>query len=148
MKNKPIIVVALLLLFSTLMVNNIVAQGNTTATAKHKIVMQLTSPDTLVYAGLFKQLKNLKEGWGNEVVIEVVCHGPGINLLHTDKTKFSEKIKQATAQGIIFVACENTLKEKQIAKEKILPEAAFVLMGIGEIVEKQEQGWSYIKAGF
>ena len=85
---------------------------------------------------------------GNDVAIAVVCHSPCINLLHTDKTKFSEKIKQVTAQGITFFACENTLKEKQIAKEKILPEAVFVQMGIGEIVEKQEQGWSYIKAGF
>jgi thiosulfate dehydrogenase len=98
-----------------------------------------------------KEMQAIKayiEWLGNKVAKEVVCHGPGINLLHSDKTKFSEKIKQFTAQGIIFVACENTLKEKQIAKEKILPEAAFVLMGIGEIVKKQEQGWSYIKAGF
>lgn len=116
--------------------------------AKHKIVMQLTSSDTLVHAGLFKQLKNLKEGWGENVAIEVVCHGPGINLLHTEKNKYAEAIENFTKQGVVFVACENTLKEKNIAKEKISHSAVFVLMGIGEIVEKQEQGWSYIKAGF
>jgi intracellular sulfur oxidation DsrE/DsrF family protein len=116
--------------------------------AKHKIVMQLTSADTLVYAGLFKQLKNLKEGWGETVTIEVVCHGPGINLLHSEKSTFSNQLQAFTDKGIKFIACENTLKERNITKDKILPMASFVLMGIGEIVEKQEKGWSYIKAGF
>jgi intracellular sulfur oxidation DsrE/DsrF family protein len=124
------------------------AQDAAKSNAKHRIVMQLTSPDTLVYAGLMKQIRNLKEGYGASLEIEVVCHGPGINMLHTDKSNFAEQLQKFTDKGIRFIACENTMKEKNIPKEKILPMAEFVVMGIGEIVEKQEQGWSYIKAGF
>ncbi len=121
------------------------AQNNTYK--KHLIVMQLTSADTTVHKGLMKQLNNLKTGWGDTVNIEVVCHGPGIELLMSNKSKFSQQINQLQQKGIDFVACENTMLEKKINKIEILPNMIFVRMGIGEIILKQEQGWHYIKAG-
>lgn len=115
---------------------------------KHRIVMQLTSNDAAVPKGLVKQLYNLKRGWGDTVQIEVVCHGPGIDFLHVQRTAFREDIYQLKDRGIVFIACENTLKERSIDKEFILPQMEYVEMGIGHLVLKQEQGWSYIKAGF
>jgi intracellular sulfur oxidation DsrE/DsrF family protein len=82
------------------------------------------------------------------VQIEVVCHGPGIDFLHIQRTGFKEDIYQLKDLGIVFIACENTLKERHIEKEYILPQMEYVEMGIGHLVIKQEQGWSYIKAGF
>lgn len=114
---------------------------------KHRIVMQLTSSDPNVHKGLIKQLTNLKKGWGDTVVIEVVCHGPGIEFLMTEKTAYKEEINSLRERGVDFVACENTMREKQISREQLLSELRFVVMGIGEIVLKQEEGWSYIKAG-
>ncbi|MCG9880244.1 MAG: DsrE family protein [Bacteroidia bacterium] len=115
---------------------------------KHQIIMQLTSNDVAVHKGLVKQLNNLKEGWGEKVAIEVVCHGPGIDFLNQEKTTFKDEIYKLKEQGIVFVVCENSLKERKVSKESILPNMDYVKMGIGEIVEKQEQGWVYIKAGF
>jgi intracellular sulfur oxidation DsrE/DsrF family protein len=115
---------------------------------KHQIIMQLTSNDAAVHKGLVKQLNNLKEGWGETVKIEVVCHGPGIDFLSAEKTGFKDEIYALKEKGIVFVVCENSLKERKVAKESMLPDMQFVKMGIGEIVEKQEQGWTYIKAGF
>lgn len=114
----------------------------------HRIVMQLVSGDTLAHKSLFVQLRNLTEGWGDSVAIEVVCHGPGMNLLMTAKSTQANSIVHFQQQGVRFVACENTLKERKIDKSELLPELDFVKMGIAEIVIKQEQGWSYIKAGF
>jgi intracellular sulfur oxidation DsrE/DsrF family protein len=116
--------------------------------AQHRIVMQLSSNDTLVWKGLMNNLKHLKAGWSDSVIIEVVAHGPGIDLLTKGKTTQLEKIAGFRSMGITFFACENTMTERKIPKEMIIPEAGFVKMGIGEIVMKQEQGWSYIKAGF
>lgn len=115
---------------------------------QHRIVMQLSSNDTLVWKGLMNNLKHLKAGWGDSVLIEVVAHGPGLDFLTKGKTTQQEKISHFKKMGIIFIACENTMMERKIPKESIIAEAAFVRMGIGEIVRKQEQGWSYIKAGF
>lgn len=115
---------------------------------KHKIVMQLSSADTMTWKGLMNNLRNLKEGWGDSLAIEVVAHGPGIELLMQQKTTQLENIRKMKQKGIVFYACENTMKEKKILPESIIAEAAFVKMGIGHIVMRQEAGWSYIKAGF
>jgi len=134
--NKKLLFVITVLLFSFQL------------SAQHRVVMQLSSNDTLVWRGLMNNLKHLKAGWGDSVIIEVVVHGPGIDLLTKGKTTQQEKIAGFTAMGITFVACENTIRERKIPKENIIPEAGFVKMGVGEIVMKQEQGWSYIKVGF
>lgn len=132
----------------TLLVGSIsIAHAQNNTYKKHLIVMQLTSADTVVHKGLMRQLNNLKNGWGDTVNIEVVCHGPGIALLMNNKTKLGTHISQLQQRGIDFVACENTMLEKKINKEEILPNMTFVRMGIGEIIIKQEQGWQYIKAG-
>ena len=115
---------------------------------QHRIVMQLSSNDTLVWKGLMNNLKHLKAGWSDSLVIEVVAHGPGLDFLTKGKTTQQEKISHFKQMGIVFIACENTMMERKIPKESIIAEATFVRMGIGEIVQKQEQGWSYIKAGF
>ncbi len=114
---------------------------------KHRVVIQLTSEDTLVHKSLIKQLNNILTA-APDTKIEVVCHGPGINILIIDKTIVQDKIQQMKKKGVIFIACENTLKERNIAKEKIIPEAGFVPSALVEIITKQEEGWSYIKSGF
>jgi intracellular sulfur oxidation DsrE/DsrF family protein len=134
----------LLLVLLTVKTN---AQQTTKSIVKHRIVMQLVTNDELAHKGLMKQLNNLKNGWGDTVMIEVVCHGPGIELLMQEKSTQASEIQKLQQRGIVFVACENTMHEKKILHNSILPQIKFVTMGIGEIVLKQEQGWSYIKAG-
>lgn len=124
------------------------AQQAVIPATKHRVVMQLSSNDTLAWKGLMNNLKNLKAGWGDSVEVEVVAHGPGVDLFRADKTTQLEKIRQFRSMGIVFVVCENTLRERNIPKESIIPEAGSVKMGIGEIILKQEAGWSYIKTGF
>jgi intracellular sulfur oxidation DsrE/DsrF family protein len=124
------------------------AQQVNTEKIPHKVVIQLSSSDTLVWKGLMNNIKNLKASWGDSVAIEVVVHGPGIGILMKEKTTQQERINFFTAKGVIFAVCENTLAERKISKERIIPEAIFVKTGVGEIILKQEQGWSYIKSGF
>jgi uncharacterized protein len=144
MKKKVTLAVFLFIALHTLSIQKASAQQ----APEHKIVMQLASNDTMVWKGLMNNLRNLKEGWGDSLQLEVVAHGPGIELLMHEKTTQLEKIRSMKAKGIVFYACENTMKEKKIPHESIIPEASFVRMGIGHIVIRQEQGWSYIKTGF
>ncbi len=121
--------------------------GITIAGKQHKIVFQLSSEDTLVHKSLMKQLNNLLTV-APDSKIEVVCHGPGLNILIKGKTVVQKKIIQLKKKDIVFVACEFSMSEKNIPKEKMITEAGFVPYAIVEIVTKQEQGWSYIKPGF
>ena len=113
----------------------------------HKLVVQMVDNYPKVQNGLIKQLNNLKNGYGEEITIEVVCHGPGLDLLHKERSEYREELLALKDRGIIFVACENTLKGRDIPREAIMEEFDFVPMGIGEVMEKQEQGWSYVKGG-
>lgn len=128
--------------------SHIKAQSLPIAKAKHNIVMQLTSNDAKVHKGLVKQLNNLKDGWGGDLSVEVVLHGPGVDFLRDSVTKFAPEIAKLKARGVVFAVCENSLRERKIDKSEIIVGHEYVKMGIGEIVMKQEEGWSYIKAGF
>jgi intracellular sulfur oxidation DsrE/DsrF family protein len=109
--------------------------------------MQLVSGDTLVHKGLMRQLRNMLEA-APTMQLEVVCHGPGMDLLMSDRSIVADKVKHFSGCGIVFLACENTITERKLDRALILPEAGYVKAGIIHIVERQEDGWSYIKAGF
>lgn len=131
-----------------IVVHSVSAQSKTSDIdmAEHKIVFQLTSADTTVHKMLVRQLGNVLAAAPNSKV-EVVCHGPGITMLTTAKTIVLPKIIELKGKGMEFVVCENTLAERKVTKEEIIPQAGFVKAGIIEIVKKQEEGWSYIRAG-
>ena len=104
---------------------------------QHRIIMQLTSGDTLVHKNLMKQFKNMKEA-APTMQIEVVCHGPGMDLLMSDRSIVQAKVKEFAAQGIVFLACDNTIRERNLDPAKVLSEAGHVKAGIIHIVERQE----------
>ena len=122
------------------------AQNNTDQKPEHKIIFQLTSADTTAHKQLMKQFNNILSV-SPTTKIEVVCHGGGLDMLVVGRTIVTEKIKALSDKGVVFNACEFSMKERKVEREKIISNAGFVPAGIVEIVSKQEQGWSYIKAG-
>ena len=77
--------------------------------------------------------------------IAVVCHGKGINLLVKKDSKHSEKVVALLAQGVRFVACENTMKKKEIEKDSLVGKVKTVPSGAIEILRKQQEGYGYFK---
>jgi uncharacterized protein len=133
----------LILSFLTLVfVNSSFAQ-----TKEHRIVFHLATSDTLAQKALVKQVSNVLEYW-NTAKIEVVVHNNGINFMKQDEARFAKEIAALKQRGVVFAVCENTIKQRKIEKTQILPSAVFVPVGLAEIVLRQEEGWSYIKAGF
>ncbi len=137
---------SLLFLFSFLFQSISIAQVKEEEKPEHKIIFQLTSGDTTAHKQLMKQFNNILSV-SPTTKIEVVCHGAGLDMLVTDKTIVADKIKALKEKGIVFNACEFSIKERKVDRNKIITEATYVSAGIIEIVSKQEQGWSYIKAG-
>ncbi len=113
---------------------------------EHKIIFQLTSGDTTAHKQLMKQFNNILSV-SPTTKIEVVCHGAGLDMLVSGKTIVEDKIKALAEKGVVFNACEFSIKERKVDRSKIIASSGFVPAGIVEIVSKQEQGWSYIKAG-
>ena len=42
-------------------------------------------------------------------------------------------------------ACENTMRGQKLAKDDMLAKVGYVSAGVVEIMEKQQQGWAYIR---
>ena len=112
----------------------------------HKIIFQLVTGDSTSHKVLMKQFGNLL-CVAPDTKIEVVCHGPGIEMMMQEKSIVISKIKEFKDKGVVFNVCEFSLKERKVDKSKLIAQSTYVPAGIIEIVEKQEQGWSYIKAG-
>jgi uncharacterized protein len=112
----------------------------------HRIVIQFNARDSVSYDGLISNLTHLEAGWP-EAQVEVVFHGGGLDMMLTKKTRFAKELEKFHEQGIQMVVCENTMAKRKVTKADLLPFAGTVPMGIGEVVLKQEAGWSYLKAG-
>ena len=115
----------------------------------HKIVFDFTKADTADFRIMVLQINNvLKEA--PSANIEVVCYGPGLLMLVSDKTNVSkemEDIKNAFP-NVSFAACANTMRRMNIDKSRIVPTAKIVPVAVLELSALQQEGWSYIKAGF
>lgn len=123
------------------------AQNQPVDKKKHKVVIQLTSNDTLVHKALIKQIRNVQAAAPN-TKIEVVCHNNGITFLQAAVSKQCPAIAECKQSGVDFVACENTMRERKIIREELVAECRTVPAGLVEIIDKQEKGWAYVKAGF
>jgi intracellular sulfur oxidation DsrE/DsrF family protein len=136
-----------LVIIVTLLSTAIFSQANSdNLKPEHKIIFQLTSNDTIVHKQLIKQFNNILSV-SPSTKIELVCHGAGLDMLIVGKTIVEDKMKLLADKGVVFNACDFSIKERKIDRSKISSVSGFVPAGIIEIVTKQEQGWSYIKAG-
>ena len=133
---------SLIMAFMALMPNDATAQG-----ANHKVVFQFTLADSMQQKAFSNQLKNLRKHWP-DAQIEVVAYNQGIDFLMTKRTRHHDIIADLKKAGVRFVVCQNTMNQRNIKADELIQEAEIVPAGIAEIVEKQEQGWSYIKGGF
>jgi uncharacterized protein len=117
-------------------------------TNQHKIVFDFAKADTADFRIMVLQVRNvLREAPGT--AIEVVCYGPGLLMLVSDKTNMSKEMEEIQkSSNVSWAACANTMRRMNIDKSRIVPFAKIVPVAILELSSLQQQGWSYIKAGF
>ena len=116
------------------------------ATTIHKVVIQLNTADTAAWSGTIGNIKNLQKIWPGAIQVEVVAHGKGLDLLVKAKTHLAAEVESLVKEGVVFYACENSMKKHNVTKADLLLVAGTVPSGVAELVLKQEQGWSYLKA--
>lgn len=87
---------------------------------------------------------------GEEVVIELVAYGPGLNMLVKDKSPVADRISSMSLEmdNISFAACGNTLagmSKKAGHDVALISEATVVPSGVVRLMELQEEGYSYVR---
>ena len=118
-----------------------------TTQAQHKIIWEMSSGDTAQQRVLFNQVNNVLAE-EPDTKIEVVFHSHSVYAMLKDTGYFKMQINALYKQGVVFAVCNNSLKRRNIDKARVIPEAIIVPVAILEIVQKQEEGRSYIKAGY
>jgi uncharacterized protein len=115
--------------------------------AQHKIIWEMPAGDTAQQRVLFNQVNNVLTE-APDTKIELVFHGASVYALLKDTGYFKPQIAALYKKGVVFAVCNNSLKKRNIDKARVIPEAIIVPVAILEIVQKQEAGWAYIKAGY
>jgi uncharacterized protein len=113
---------------------------------KHKVVIQFNDADSVSQTRVLMQVENVRKVWAT-AEIEVVCLSGGLDLLTKKGSKMSQQIAEWKQKGVDFLACNNTMMLRKIAKEDLIAPALVIPSAVIELALKQEAGWSYFRGG-
>ncbi|HVM88806.1 MAG TPA: hypothetical protein VMT76_11520 [Puia sp.] len=114
---------------------------------KYKVIIQLTGNEEALIKSVYSQINNLLKALSENVDIELVCHGNSLPFVINEDERWSNIISQLLSKSVRIVACENMLAAQFKNKTDLFPGIETVPAAIAELVVKQQEGWSYIKAG-
>ena len=114
---------------------------------QHRVVMHLNSGDEKVQRGALNNIRHLYQEVGREhLQVELVVHGAGLALLIKGTTGFGSELAQLKNEyGVQVTACSNTMKAMNVTREQLLDEVGDTVPAMVRLMERQEQGWAYIK---
>jgi intracellular sulfur oxidation DsrE/DsrF family protein len=128
----------------------------TPAMAKpHRVLIQVDQNDPAVMNLALNNATNIIDYYrakNEEVDIDLVAYGPGLNMFRTDTSPVKDRVKTlkdyAFPSKIQFSACGNTkegMEKKEGHPVSLVPESVIVPAGVVHLMELQEKGWSYIR---
>jgi uncharacterized protein len=87
---------------------------------------------------------------GEKVEIEVIAFGPGLHMLRDDTSPVKARIETMalSTPEVSFKACGITKANMTKAESKdikLIPQAQLVPSGVVRVMQREEEGWSYVK---
>jgi len=114
---------------------------------KYRLLLQVSedSVDKLNLA--LNNAYNAQMAFGPEnIEIEIVVFGAGVNTLkHYAPIPIADKVKEAKYAGVRIVICDKAMRSHKLRPADMLPEVRYVESGVAELVEKQTEGWAYVR---
>jgi intracellular sulfur oxidation DsrE/DsrF family protein len=115
------------------------------AQGANRLVMQVSDADPAKWSLALNNARNVQADLGRDKVqIEIVAYGPGIGMLKAG-SPVAARIDEALLSGTKVVACENTMTNMKLTKRDMLEGVGYVPAGVTEIMQRQQQGWAYIR---
>ncbi|MEW5890276.1 MAG: DsrE family protein [Pseudomonadota bacterium] len=113
--------------------------------ARHRVVIQVSDGDPKKWQLALNNARNVQTELGQDQVdIEIVAYGPGIGMLKAD-SEAAARVEEAVGSGMRVVACENTMTNQKLSRSDMNPFIGYVRAGVVEIMEKQRQGYAYLR---
>ena len=114
---------------------------------KYRLLLQVSenSVDRLNLA--LNNAYNAQQAFGPEnIEVEIVVFGGGVNTLkYYSPIPIADKVKEAKYAGVRIVACDIAMRTHKLRPSDMLPEVRYVESGVAELIEKQTEGWSYVR---
>jgi intracellular sulfur oxidation DsrE/DsrF family protein len=118
-----------------------------------RVVMHVNTVDTYLQNTLLEETENLLEAFEDteqQVQVEIVAYGPGLNLLRRGTSAYADRIQslQKRYTNLSFTACERSLKRIATLENtdvELLPHVQTAPSGLREIIKRQKEGWNYIR---
>jgi intracellular sulfur oxidation DsrE/DsrF family protein len=116
---------------------------------EHNVVFQLNKPDDSYHNAVLFSVGELLRKYDDNITIVVTAFGPGIHILGKKPLRpvsetIQQKVKSLADYGVKFHACGNTMDALHWTKDDIVDFAEIVQVGAADIMELQEQGYSYL----
>lgn len=132
------------------------ASGKAATTNKkrpHRLAIQVNVNDPAVMNLALNNVSNVAQYYkqlGQQVDIEVVAFGPGLHMLRDDTSPVKARIKtmSETMPQLSFAACGNTrdnMAKVEASDIPLISQAKVVKSGVVQLMELQEQGWTYLR---
>jgi uncharacterized protein len=120
---------------------------------EHRLILQVNTNDAAAMNLTLNNAMNVTEYYkeaGDKVKIEVIAFGPGLHMLRDDTSPVKARIETMalSTPEVSFKACGNTQQSMSKAENKdikLIPQAEVVPSGVVRVVQREEQGWSYVK---
>ncbi len=117
--------------------------------AKHHIVYQLNKAEPKYIGSILFSAGEMIRKYGDNVEVVIAVFGEGIHLLGKRPQRpiprdLQQKASSLAAYGVAFHACGNTLKSLRWTKNDLLDFSKEVPIGIDDIMQLQERGFTYI----
>jgi intracellular sulfur oxidation DsrE/DsrF family protein len=94
---------------------------------------------------VLNNLKHLSEAYHAPTdQIELLVNGDAVNGVKTDSAE-AKDIQDALTSQTTLAVCKNSLNQRGIANNDLLPDAKIVPAGVVELVEKQALGFHYLR---
>lgn len=95
---------------------------------------------------LLKNVSNLLDAIDvNEYSIEVLANSEAVKFYDSNFNSDISVIENLNSNGVKFVACNNALIANKIKSEDLIYVIEVVPVGVLELINKQSEGYSYIK---
>jgi intracellular sulfur oxidation DsrE/DsrF family protein len=119
-------------------------------TPDHRLVYQFNTADEDTQQAILFSVGAMLRKWGDNIGIVVVAIGPGIHILAKHPLRavpkeIRERVSSLNEYGVKFHACGNTMKSLKWEEKDMLAFAKIVEVGASDLMELQEEGYSYIK---
>jgi len=112
---------------------------------RNKAVFQVSDADPQKWNLTLNNARNVQDDLGSDAVqLEIVVYGPGIGMLKGDSA-VGKRVAEALKSGVKVVACENTMKAQKLGYADMLPDIGYVPAGVVELMQRQKEGYAYIR---